>query len=775
MELERTGNHHAALTRNVPLGPVNDVSHFARHDPMRLPDAHLRRNDMTVGAVTAEREGLNRARNYDNTFLESYQRSKPGRGVVPRKRMKETVHGLQEEKMRQTTGDTSRNIGTETIVYKSTPRSEKNTISPSAKQAFQQPPSREGVSTRYPPTGDRLPTSPIVEDYDSDDAGQHNRALYGLVQRPHLSASSTIVEGYDSDGSGKHNRTSHELVRRPRSPSPLSSKVVTYARSPPTAARVLEETASIGDSDAIVRRSRREEEFGRRERAPYYEQPTLEEARRVGITYPQLNHTKSAPTQTHLPEFAPYVRPVADPHRAYSMQEPADGEEFRPAPMRRAKKMPPQINASQSNAHANAYDYEATTPDGHRAEVNEPVAMAGSRRNLLTNELLGCFTCRLRRKKCEEGRPSCKACHDLGLRCAYKRPMWWSDGEQRRLQKERIKDIIKQTQMSKKGTGSTSYVYGAQGSRDVSASRPTLGRNESARSAAPHPQQLYGEIPTTSRPSRRQTRTNFRADPAAERQKAFKAWQNMNNAKDKDRAQQQQQSRYALASSQAQAKTASPPEDNASRRDSEAVGMPGGRGRGFGGFSDPKGIFAEFLKGGGAGMGGAGGDDLPEEDSRIAPEDRPLARLRYNPSHRDSEAVRPTYARDPFDGWHSDYDHAPRDSEEIGKAPERRAVPLQTPSPRLRSELICPTVSRDETSSEGVKNSTYIKMAMEPHVRKARMSKVSRLDTPSLVRPKKTSVKRNTEGVWPSYTRNPTVHTGEVYRGPTRNLTITNQ
>ncbi|KAM0699077.1 hypothetical protein Q7P36_001123 [Cladosporium allicinum] len=130
----------------------------------------------------------------------------------------------------------------------------------------------------------------------------------------------------------------------------------------------------------------------------------------------------------------------------------------------------------------------------------------------------------------------------------------------------------------------------------------------------------------------------------------------------------------------------------------------------------------------------------------------------YNPSRRDSEAVRPTYARDPFDGWQSDYDHAPRDSKEIEKAPERRAVPLQTPSPRLRSELICPTVSRDETSSEGVKNSTYIKMAMEPHVRKARMSKASHL-----VRPKKTSVKRNTEGVWPSYARNPSYTSQAAY------------
>lgn len=38
---------------------------------------------------------------------------------------------------------------------------------------------------------------------------------------------------------------------------------------------------------------------------------------------------------------------------------------------------------------------------------------------------------------------------------------------------------------------------------------------------------------------------------------------------------------------------------------------PGGRSAGFGGFSDPKDIFAEFMRGGGAGMGGAGDDDDP--------------------------------------------------------------------------------------------------------------------------------------------------------------------
>ncbi|CAO2648948.1 Nn.00g098970.m01.CDS01 [Neocucurbitaria sp. VM-36] len=62
----------------------------------------------------------------------------------------------------------------------------------------------------------------------------------------------------------------------------------------------------------------------------------------------------------------------------------------------------------------------------------------------------GCFTCRLRRKKCDEGKPACRACKHLGLKCEYKRPMWWSNNEQRRNQKEMIKNIIKRTKLNEK-------------------------------------------------------------------------------------------------------------------------------------------------------------------------------------------------------------------------------------------------------------------------------------------------------------------------------------
>ncbi|KAN0122328.1 Fungal specific transcription factor domain containing protein [Hyaloscypha variabilis] len=87
----------------------------------------------------------------------------------------------------------------------------------------------------------------------------------------------------------------------------------------------------------------------------------------------------------------------------------------------------------------------------------------------------GCYTCRLRRKKCDEGSPSCTACKHLGLRCEYKRPMWWSNNDQRRLQKDNIKMIIKRKKLTEKTTSTTSQVMetGAETPPGLSHSLPT--------------------------------------------------------------------------------------------------------------------------------------------------------------------------------------------------------------------------------------------------------------------------------------------------------------
>ncbi|KAH9221520.1 fungal-specific transcription factor domain-containing protein [Leptodontidium sp. 2 PMI_412] len=88
----------------------------------------------------------------------------------------------------------------------------------------------------------------------------------------------------------------------------------------------------------------------------------------------------------------------------------------------------------------------------------------------------GCYTCRLRRKKCDEGSPACTACKHLGLRCEYKRPMWWSNNDQRRMQKDNIKMIIKRKKLTEKTTSSATNQVMTPGSETppgLSHSLPT--------------------------------------------------------------------------------------------------------------------------------------------------------------------------------------------------------------------------------------------------------------------------------------------------------------
>ncbi|KAL2889385.1 Transcriptional regulatory protein pro1 [Ceratocystis lukuohia] len=90
---------------------------------------------------------------------------------------------------------------------------------------------------------------------------------------------------------------------------------------------------------------------------------------------------------------------------------------------------------------------------------------------------------RLRRKKCDEGTPLCTACKHLGLTCEYKRPMWWSNNDMRRKQKEEIKIIIKRKKMSEK------------------SARPMPDSSMSVPMAMPMPMSMSVQLPmTTSSP-----------------------------------------------------------------------------------------------------------------------------------------------------------------------------------------------------------------------------------------------------------------------------------
>ena len=65
----------------------------------------------------------------------------------------------------------------------------------------------------------------------------------------------------------------------------------------------------------------------------------------------------------------------------------------------------------------------------------------------------------------------CKACRHLGLKCEYKRPLWWSNNEQRKNQKEMIKNLIKRTKLSEKNKDS--HNSGADSPPGLTHSLPT--------------------------------------------------------------------------------------------------------------------------------------------------------------------------------------------------------------------------------------------------------------------------------------------------------------
>ncbi|KAM3077269.1 hypothetical protein ACMFMG_003267 [Clarireedia jacksonii] len=68
------------------------------------------------------------------------------------------------------------------------------------------------------------------------------------------------------------------------------------------------------------------------------------------------------------------------------------------------------------------------------ATVNSPVAIRSNR---------GCWTCRLRRKKCGEEQPGCRRCADVNVKCHYgPRPRWIDDAKVGKEELERIKVIV---------------------------------------------------------------------------------------------------------------------------------------------------------------------------------------------------------------------------------------------------------------------------------------------------------------------------------------------
>src|ERR1700761_2546142 len=59
----------------------------------------------------------------------------------------------------------------------------------------------------------------------------------------------------------------------------------------------------------------------------------------------------------------------------------------------------------------------------------------------------GCWTCRLRKKKCDERRDSCSTCEALAIPCYGfgPKPDWLDGGEQERAVSNSLKDIAKRS------------------------------------------------------------------------------------------------------------------------------------------------------------------------------------------------------------------------------------------------------------------------------------------------------------------------------------------
>ena len=109
------------------------------------------------------------------------------------------------------------------------------------------------------------------------------------------------------------------------------------------------------------------------------------------------------------------------------------------------------MTASSTTTTGTTMAVAATTKAKPASKANNAAA-SKQKSQMHRRSRTGCYTCRLRRKKCDEGTPMCTACKHLGLQCEYKRPMWWSNNEARRQHKDDIKLIIKRKKLSEKNT-----------------------------------------------------------------------------------------------------------------------------------------------------------------------------------------------------------------------------------------------------------------------------------------------------------------------------------
>ncbi|CZR52537.1 uncharacterized protein PAC_02414 [Phialocephala subalpina] len=119
----------------------------------------------------------------------------------------------------------------------------------------------------------------------------------------------------------------------------------------------------------------------------------------------------------------------------------------------------------------------------------------------------GCWTCRLRRKKCDERRPGCETCEKLGISChGYgSRPEWMDSGEGEKAKSAEVRRDIKNS--TRRDAGSVA----SQSAASIHEPSPRVSPTEEAEThhvprhqAQENPQEINTTLPTGANNSDRQ-------------------------------------------------------------------------------------------------------------------------------------------------------------------------------------------------------------------------------------------------------------------------------
>ncbi|KAF2499678.1 hypothetical protein BU16DRAFT_279517 [Lophium mytilinum] len=119
----------------------------------------------------------------------------------------------------------------------------------------------------------------------------------------------------------------------------------------------------------------------------------------------------------------------------------------------------------------------------------------------------GCWTCRLRKKRCDEIRPVCRNCSTLQITCHFgdEKPSWMDGGFGQKEKAEEIKQNVKSAAARRRGTLPTDILEPIAAELDKDAGMATGGLNRQSASTKCPP--FHGEPALDSSPGWPSTRT----------------------------------------------------------------------------------------------------------------------------------------------------------------------------------------------------------------------------------------------------------------------------